>query len=311
MIALGIDIGGTNTKYGFVDPAGNILNKGSISTCAKGDSVEDFIEALKEELLPLILAHKAENIVGIGIGAPNGNYYTGEIAFAPNLPWKGIVPLAKMIHQVFGLKTVLTNDANAAAIGEMKYGAAKNMQDFILVTLGTGLGSGFVANGQMIYGHNGFAGELGHVTAVRDGRLCGCGRKGCLERYASATGIVITAEEKLKTYAEHSVLKNSAGSITAKAIHEAALEDDKLALEVFDFTAKILGQTLADAVAITEPEAIIFFGGLANAGDILLKPVKTYMEDNLLKIYKDKVAILKSALPGDDAAILGASALVW
>lgn len=309
-LALGIDIGGTNTTFGFVDTEGKIHDRGKISTVGHS-TVEDYVLDLKNELLPILKRLESHKIEGIGIGAPNGNYFTGEIAFAPNLPWKGIIPLSKLFTEAFGLKTIVTNDANAAAIGEMKYGAAKEMKDFILVTLGTGLGSGFVANGKLIYGHDGFAGELGHIIAERNGRVCGCGRKGCLERYASATGIVITAKDRLKTKYYPSILQSKIDTITAKDIHDAAVNGDTLALDIFDYTAKILGRTLADVVAITSPESIIFFGGLANSGDTLLKPVKKYMEQSLLEIFKDKVSILLSGLPGSDAAILGASALVW
>jgi glucokinase len=245
------------------------------------------------------------------MGAPNGNFYTGEIVLAPNLPWRGVIPVVKIVTELLDLKTTLTNDANAAAIGEMMYGAAKGMKDFILVTLGTGVGSGFVANGQMIYGHDGFAGELGHVIAVRDGRKCGCGRNGCLEAYASATGIVRTANEWLDERNDASILRAHKDKITAKLIHEAAEQGDALAIELFDYTAKILGQVLADMVAITSPEAIIFFGGLAQAGDLLLGPVHKYMEENMLNIFQNKVTLLQSALPDADAAILGASALAW
>ena len=248
---------------------------------------------------------------GIGVGAPNGNFHTGEIVFAPNLPWTGIIPLAKMIAEATGIETTLTNDANAAAIGEMIYGAAKGMKDFVVVTLGTGLGSGFVANGQLIYGHDGFAGELGHVIAVRDGRRCGCGRNGCLETYASATGIVRTAEQWLEEKKDDTVLRKQAGKITSAGIFDAAKAGDKFAVALFEYTGKILGQALADVVAITSPEAIILFGGLANAGTLLLEPAKRHMEDNLLHIYKNRVPLIQSILPGADAAILGASALAW
>ncbi len=309
-LVLGIDIGGTNTSFGVVNRRGEIIAKGSMPTTGH-DTVEDYFTAMKQVLAPLIDGFGKENINGVGIGAPNGNFFTGEIVFAPNLPWRGVIPVVKTVGEALGLKTTLTNDANAAAIGEMMYGAAKGMKDFILVTLGTGVGSGFVANGQMIYGHDGFAGELGHVIAVRDGRKCGCGRSGCLEAYASATGIVRTANEWLDQRNTDTELRANKGKITAKLIHEAAAKGDLFALELFDFTAKILGQTLADMVAITSPEAIIFFGGLAQAGDLLLKPVHKYMEENMLNIFQNKVLLLQSALPDADAAILGASALAW
>jgi glucokinase len=208
-------------------------------------------------------------------------------------------------------KVVITNDANAAAIGEMMYGAAKGMKDFILITLGTGVGSGFVANGQLIYGHDGFAGELGHTIAVRDGRQCGCGRKGCMETYSSATGIVRSAEQWLEERKDATELRQHKGNITAKMVHDAAVNGDAFALELFEYTGKILGQTLADAVAITSPQAIIFFGGLAKSGEILMKHVRLHMEANLLTVYKNKVALTYSAFADADAAILGASALVW
>lgn len=309
-LALGIDVGGTNTAYGIVDRRGNIIDKGSMPTTGH-PTVQDFVQALTAAVEPLLQKAGRQNVVGAGIGAPNGNVFTGEIAFAPNLPWKGVIPLAKMLQEALHLKCSLTNDANAAAIGEMVYGAARGMKDFILVTLGTGVGSGFVANGQMIYGHDGFAGELGHVISIRNGRTCGCGRRGCLETYASATGIVRTAHEWLEERTDATRLREHKGKITARLIHELAAEGDAMALELMEFTGQILGQTLADAVAITSPEAIIFFGGLAHAGELLFGPVRRHMEENLLNIYKNRVMILQSALAGADAAILGASALTW
>lgn len=309
-LALGIDIGGTNTSFGIVNRRGEIITKGSMRT-KDYPVLSAFLQALKKEISPLLEEVGHENIVGCGVGAPNGNFYTGEIAFAPNLPWEGVIPLAKLISDTFQMKVTLTNDANAAALGEMNYGAAKGMKDFILVTLGTGVGSGFVANGQMIYGADGFAGELGHVIAIRDGRLCGCGRHGCLETYASATGIVKTAELWLEERNDETVLRPLKGKIGARDIHHAAENGDTFAIEIFDYTARILGQTLADAVAITSPEAIIFFGGLARSGDLLLAPAHLYMEMNLLRVFKNKVQFIHSALPDSDAAILGASALVW
>ena len=308
-LALGIDIGGTNTSYGIVDRRGNILAKGNMPT--KGDSVLQYLENLKEAVDGLMEQVGRENILAAGVGAPNGNFYTGEIAYAANLPWEGVIPLAKLISEALHLKVTITNDANAAALGEMMFGAAKGMKDFILVTLGTGVGSGFVSNGELIYGHDGFAGELGHVVAVRDGRKCGCGRNGCLERYSSATGVAITAEEWLLKRKDKSVLREYQGKITSKHIHEAAVQGDALALEIFDYTAKILGQTLADAVAITSPQAIIFFGGLAKSGDLLFRPVRRYLEENVLRVFKNKISLVQSDMPDSDAAIMGASALVW
>lgn len=309
-LALGIDIGGTNTSFGIVNRSGDIVAKGSMPT-ATGGSIENYIKALCSLLQPLIDEAGRDNIKGVGVGAPNGNFYTGEIAFAPNLPWHGVIPLARLFTEALNLPCTLTNDANAAAIGEMIYGAAKGMNDFLVVTLGTGVGSGFVANGKLIYGHDGFAGELGHVIAVRNGRKCGCGRHGCLEAYCSATGLVFTANEWLAQRNDATVLRGYKGNIHAHTIQDAAANGDAFALEIYDYTARILGQTLADIVAITSPQAIIFFGGVARAGELLLAPTRRYMEENMLNIFKDKVALIPSALPGANAAILGASALVW
>lgn len=312
-LAIGIDIGGTNTKFGLVDKNGNCFYEGSIKT-HQYENVEDFVRDLSTELSKIIVTTSADkhDIKGIGIGAPNGNYFKGTIEFAPNLRWKGIIKFADLFKKYFYYPVILTNDANAAAIGEMIYGAAMRMKDFILITLGTGLGSGFVANGDMIYGHDGFAGELGHTIIIPDGRQCGCGRKGCLEQYASATGIVKTAIEMIDySYSDSILKKYNKEEITSKIIFEAAKSGDKIALDAFDYTGKMLGLGLANAVAITSPEAIILFGGLSLAGDYILKPTKKYMEENLLDIYKNKVKIIPSALNDKNAAILGASALVW
>ncbi len=310
--AIGIDIGGTNTAYGIVDRNGKVLKEASVERKDYG-SAGDFAERLSAGINALIseLGDKVET-KGLGIGAPNGNYYKGTIEFAPNLPWKGVVNFVELFKKHFDFPVILTNDAKAAAIGEMIYGAAKGMKDFILITLGTGLGSGFVANGEIIYGHDGFAGELGHVIAVRGGRLCGCGRYGCLEQYASATGIVKTVIESLGNSEEKSVLRNiELSSLTSKKIFEAAKAGDKIALEAFDYTGKILGRALADAVAITGPEAIILFGGLALSGEYILKPAKKYLEESLLEVYRGTVKLALSAISGENAAILGASSLVW
>lgn len=309
-LALGIDIGGTNTAFGIVDRRGQILAKGSMPT--KGYStVGQYVKALTKEITPFIKKVKRQHITGIGVGAPNGNFYTGEIVNAANLEWYGTIPIAEMFKEAFGLPVTITNDANAAAIGEMQYGVARGMKDFIMITLGTGVGSGIVANGQLIYGHDGFAGEVGHMIAVRDGRECGCGRMGCLEKYCSAPGMAYTAEKWLDVRTDKSLLRDFKGKISSKIVYDVALTGDKFALDVFDYTGMLLGQTLADVVAITSPQAIIFFGGLSKAGDLLLKPVKKHLENNLLHIYKGKIELLQSALPDTDAAILGASALVW
>ena len=301
---VGIDIGGTNTVFGIVDARGTIIASGAVKTQVY-PTVEEYADEVCKNLLPLIIAN--DKIKGIGIGAPNGNYYTGTIEFAPNLPWKGVLPLASMFEERLGIPTALTNDANAAAVGEMTYGAARGMKDFIMITLGTGVGSGIVINGQVVYGHDGFAGELGHVIVRRDGRICGCGRKGCLETYCSATGVARTAREFLAARTDASLLRNiPAESIVSKDVYDAAVQGDKLAQEIFEFTGNILGEALADAIAFSSPEAIILFGGLAKSGDYIMKPITKAMENNLLK-----TKLLVSELKDSDAAVLGASALAW
>ncbi|NPA44106.1 MAG: ROK family protein [Chlorobi bacterium] len=309
-IAIGIDIGGTNTVFGIVDKKGNIISKNSILTSGHND-LQTYINVLSTSIKDLLNNLKDEFIFkGIGIGAPNANFHTGTIEHAANLDWKGVLPFADIMKEHFDVPVYLTNDANAAALGEKIYGGAKYMDDFILITLGTGLGSGIFANGRLIYGHSGFAGELGHINAIPNGRLCGCGKKGCLETYVSAKGIVNNAIDFLNSTDEDSLLRDIE-NFTSKDIYEAALKNDIIALQVFDFTANILGISLADAVAILNPEAIFLFGGLANAGDFILQPAKEYMEENLLEVFKDKVEILPSQLEGGNAAILGASALVF
>ncbi len=312
-LAVGIDIGGTGTKFGIVDRNGNVLFSSEIST-KKHKQIESFIDDLHVHLHALIdKAGGSGRIRGMGVGAPNGNYYTGTIEYAPNLPWKGIVPLAKMIQDKFQLPTVLTNDANAAAIGEMMYGAAKGMKDFIMITLGTGVGSGIVANGHLVLGHDGFAGELGHTIIVPDGRLHeGTGKRGPLESYASATGVALTAIEMLGKSKEKSLLRNiPKEEIDSKKVYEAAIQGDKLALEIFEFTGKILGMALANFVMFSSPEAVVLFGGLTKAGDLILKPTREHMEANVIQVFQNRVKILISHLKESDAAILGASALVW
>ena len=312
-LAIGIDLGGTGTKFGIVDRVGNVLFSSEMST-KKHKTVESFIDELYLHLNELIdKAGGIGRMRGIGMGAPNGNFYSGTIEYAPNLPWKGIIPIAKMVSDKFKLDVTLTNDANAAAIGEMMYGAAKGMKDFIMITLGTGVGSGFVANGQLIYGHDGFAGEIGHTIVIPDGRIHeGTNKKGSLESYASATGVRLTALEVLENSKEPSLLRSlNKDEIDSKAVYDAAIKGDKLALEIFEFTGKILGISLANAVMISSPEAIILFGGLTKAGDLILKPTRTHMEENLIQVFQNKVKILISHLKESDAAILGASALVW
>ncbi len=312
-LAIGIDIGGTGTKFGIVDRVGNVLFSGEMST-RKHAEVEPFIDDLYNNLSDLIAkAGGIGRMKGIGVGAPNGNFYTGTIEYAPNLPWKGIIPLAKLIEDKFKLPVTLTNDANAAAIGEMMYGAAQGMNDFIMITLGTGVGSGIVANGKLVYGHDGFAGELGHTIIIPDGRLHdGTGKRGSLESYASATGVRLTTLELLEKSDQPSWLRNvPKDEIDSKKVYDAAMEGDELAKEIFEYTGKILGLALANFVMFSSPEAIVLFGGLTKAGDLILKPTRESMEDNLIQVFQNKVKILVSHLKESDAAILGASALVW
>lgn len=312
-LAIGIDIGGTGTKFGIVDKDGNVLFSGEMST-KKHKEIDGYIDELHGHLGELIeKAGGIGRIRGIGVGAPNGNFYTGNIEYAPNLPWSGVIPIAKMMSDKFQLPVTLTNDANAAAIGEMMYGAAKGMRDFIMITLGTGVGSGIVANGQLMYGHDGFAGELGHTIVIPDGRMHqGTGKRGSLESYASATGVRLTALEMLENSTEDSLLRAAdKDTLDSKVVYDAAIKGDKLALDIFEFTGKILGLALANAVMFSSPEAIILFGGLTKSGDLILKPTRKHMEENLIQVFQNKVKILVSHLKESDAAILGASALAW
>ncbi len=310
---IGMDMGGTNTVFGVVDARGTVISKSAIKTGIHTD-VNLYIQDLYDEMIKLIdAAGGVEKFKGIGVGAPNGNYYTGNIEFAPNLPWKGVIPFAKLMAEKFGIPAALTNDANAAAIGEMTYGVARGMKNFIMITLGTGVGSGIVIDGKLVYGHDGFAGELGHTTAIREnGRLCGCGKKGCLETYCSATGVARSAREILASSTQESLLRNiPVDSITSKDVFEAAMEGDEIAKDIFAFTGKILGQSLADFVAFSAPEAIVLFGGLSKAGDLIMNPIRENMEDNLLPLWKGKIKLFFSELKEADAAVLGASALAW
>ena len=311
---IGIDVGGTNTVVGIVDKRGQIIISGSIKT-SKHQGVEAYLDELTELIEDLISQTTTkEQIKGIGAGTPNGNYFTGSIEFAPNLNWKGVIPFAQLLEDRVGIPVALTNDANAAAIGEMTYGAARGMKDFIVITLGTGVGSGIVVNGQMVYGHDGFAGELGHVIMRRNnGRLCGCGRAGCLEAYTSATGVARTAREYLKLRPEAQTRLRSIpmDNITSKDVFDAAMAGDEMAREIFRFTGEMLGEAFADFVAFSSPEAIILFGGLAKAGDLIMNPIRESMEKNLLNIFKNKVQLMFSDLKESDAAVLGASALGW
>ena len=310
---VGIDIGGTNTVFGIVDARGVVIASSSIKTLKHAD-VNDYIEELYQGVMSLLKMNDAvDKIHGIGIGAPNANYYTGMIENAVNLPWPTPLPLAQMVSEKFGIPVAITNDANAAALGEMTYGAARGMKNFIMITLGTGVGSGIVINGQMVYGHDGFAGELGHTIVKRNnGRLCGCGRTGCLEAYCSATGVARSAREFRELRPDPSLLRNiPIESITSKDVYDAAVNGDKIAQEIFEYTGNILGEAFADFTVFSSPEAIILFGGLAKSGDLLMRPLRESMEKNMLAIFKGKVKVLLSELKEADAAVLGASALGW
>ena len=313
--AIGIDIGGTNTKFGVVDQHGKILQQDRLLT-NEPDGVQDFINELHEKMLPMIEKNGGiKSFAGMGIGAPNGNYYTGNIEYAANLKWRGIIPFASMVSEKFGLPVRLTNDANAAAMGEMMYGCAKGMKHFITITLGTGVGSGIVIDGKIVLGHDGFAGELGHTIIRPGGRLHkGTGIRGTLESYASATGVRETALEMLSDNANvESLLRDYTINdlITSQTVYECAIKGDKIANDIFEYTGQILGEALANFVMFSSPEAIVLFGGLTKAGDLILNPTKQAMEANLIQIFKNKVKILYSDLKEADAAILGASALVW
>lgn len=311
-LVIGIDIGGTNTKYGLVNHRGEILVKGDIRTNAYND-IDDYVAALHKALAPLIKNFEKEyHLKGIGVGAPNGNYYTGCIEYAPNLPWKGTIKLADLMTKKLGVPCTLTNDANAAAVGEMMYGAARGMKDFIMITLGTGVGSGIVCNGQIVYGHDGFAGELGHIIVRPGGRKhTSTGAHGSLEAYCSATGITITAK-KLRAENPDSLLNEIPEEhIDSKSVFEAAEKGDAVAKEVFRYTGQILGEALANFIMFSSPEAIVLFGGVIKSGDYIMAPTKEHMEKNLLPIFQNKVKLIFSELKEADAAILGASALVW
>ena len=313
-LVIGIDVGGQTTKCGVVDARGTVLAQTVIRTDTHTE-VELFIADLAEALHKIIREAGAEERVrGIGVGAPNGNYYTGEIENAVNLTWGGskTIKFAELLKNAMdGIPVSLTNDANAAAMGEMTYGAARGMKNFIMITLGTGVGSGIVINGEMVYGHDGFAGELGHTCAVRhNGRVCNCGKTGCLETYCSATGVARTAREWLDMTDEPSSLR-SLDKISSKDVYEAAKDGDKLARRIFDFTGRILGESLSDFIAFSAPEAIVLFGGLARAKEFLTEPIEKAMNENCLTLWKNKVKLVYSSLKESDAAILGASALAW
>lgn len=311
-VAIGIDIGGTNTKYGLADENGNILASSSLPT-RKEDDFPAYILHLYEAIESLRKSLDEEvHIKGIGIGAPNANYYTGTIEDAPNLIWEGELHIVEEFNKYYDAPVIVTNDANAAAMGELIYGGAKEMKNFIMITLGTGVGSGFIVNGDLVYGHDGFAGELGHVITEWGGRPCTCGRNGCLETYGAARGVIITVMEELAGSHEACELRSlSREEITPKAVFEAAEKGDEIALRTFERTGQYLGRALSNMVNIFSPEAIFLFGGVARAGKYLLEPIEKHMNANVLSIFKDKVKLIRSKLPESDAAILGASSLVW
>lgn len=312
---IGLDLGGTNSVFGIVDSRGDIKATTSIKTQGYGDNAEAYVDACVEALQLIIdQVGGIEKIKAMGIGAPNGNYYNGTIEFAPNLEWghNGVVPLAKMFSDRLGIPVALTNDANAAAIGEMTYGVARGMKNFIVLTLGTGVGSGIVINGQLVYGSDSFAGELGHVIVKENGRLCGCGRKGCLEAYCSATGVARSAREFLANSDEPSLLRDiDPEKITSYDVSVAAAKGDKIANEIYQYTGKILGEACANFATFCSPEAFIFFGGLVKAGDLIMNPIKKAYDESVLKVYQGKAKFLVSGLDGSSAAVLGASAVGW
>lgn len=311
---IGLDMGGTNSVFGIVDQRGNIKSQTVISTKAYPD-FKDYVKAAYEALQPALdQVGGIQNIRAMGIGAPDANYYTGNIENAANLTWKGIVPCAQLFEEVFGIPVRVTNDANAAAMGEMTYGVARGMKNFIMITLGTGVGSGIVVDGRVVYGSDGFAGELGHfvIDHSDSARSCGCGRKGCLEAYTSATGVARTAREFLEHSSEASLLRDLvADEITSYDVFKAAEKGDKLALDIFNYTGRILGTACADFATFCSPEAFVFFGGLTKAGEYLMQPLRKAYEENILFLYKNEAKLLISALNGSEAAVLGASALGW
>ncbi|MDX2443973.1 MAG: ROK family protein [Bacteroidales bacterium] len=311
-VTAGIDIGGTNSSIGLVDKHGKVVQSTILET-KSFNTVEPYVKACNDAITDLLEAGKGEyNLKGIGIGAPNANYYRGTIENAPNLPWKGIIPFKEMFLKLRDVPIALTNDANAAAIGETIYGVAKGMENVVVLTLGTGLGSGIVVNGDIVYGYSGFAGEMGHIIVYPGGRECGCGQLGCLETYVSATGVCKTAIELMaKRRAESPLRKFEVAELTSKKISDAAKENDPIALEAFDKTAEILAIAIANSLAYTSPEAVVLFGGLAKSGELLMKPLKKWLDKYVLIFYKDTFKVLFSALEEDNAAILGASALAW
>jgi len=310
-VVAGIDIGGTNTVYGLVEKTGNIVAEGRFKT-ADYPEIDDFVTVLVSSIKSLMETKPGIKLVGIGIGAPNANYHRGTIELAPNLAWKGIVPMAEYVRKKIDVPVAITNDAKAAAIGEMLFGGAKKMKNFIILTLGTGLGSGIVVNGEVLYGHTGFAGELGHTTVVPGGRDCGCGRQGCFETYGSASGLVRTVLNLLSEMREESTLRDIPSSqLTSRQIVEAAAKNDPIALEALDYTAEMIAFGIANAVGFSSPEAIFLFGGLAKAGEVLFAPIREYVNQMVMPIFKGTVKIMPSAISENNAGVLGAAALAW
>jgi glucokinase len=310
-VVAGVDIGGTNTVYGLVERTGNIIAEGNLKTTDYPE-IHNFVSALADAITDLMKGKPGFDLVGIGIGAPNANYHRGTIELAPNLAWKGIVPMAEYVREKTKVPVVITNDAKAAAMGEMIFGGAKNMKNFIVLTLGTGLGSGIVINGEILYGHTGFAGELGHTTVVAGGRDCGCGRQGCFETYGSASGLVRTVLNLLSEMKEDSILRDIPPSqLSSKKIAEAAAKNDPVALEAMDYTAEMIAFGIANAVGFSSPEAVFLFGGLAQAGEVLFAPVREYVNQMVMPIYRGTVQILASGIQESNAAVLGAAALAW
>ncbi len=309
-VVAGVDIGGTNTVFGLVDKAGKVLAESHLKT-TDFPEVNNFVKALGSGIRNMMKGRKDVELMGVGIGAPDANFHRGTIEHAPNLAWKGIVPLADLVKKEVKVPVVVTNDANAAAMGEMVFGGAKNMKDFIILTLGTGLGSGIVVDGKMVYGHTGFAGEVGHITVVPGGRECGCGRKGCLEQYASATGLVKTVSMMISEMREESILRDIPPSkLTSKQIAEACAKGDPIAVKAMEYTAEKLGFGIVNSIVYTSPEAIFLFGGLAQAGEMLFKPVRDYLKKNNYVLFRNTVKILPSGIPESNGAVLGAAALI-
>ena len=310
-VVAGVDIGGTNTVYGLVERTGNIIAGGNLKTTDYPE-IHNFVSALEGAITNLMKDKSGIELAGIGIGAPNANYHRGTIELAPNLAWKGIVPIAKYVREKTKVPVVITNDAKAAAMGELIFGGAKNMKNFIVLTLGTGLGSGIVINGEVLYGHTGFAGELGHTTIVPGGRDCGCGRQGCFETYGSASGLVRTVLNLLSEMKEESILRDIPPSqLSSKKISEAAAKNDPVALEAMDYTAEMIAFGIANAVGFSSPEAVFLFGGLAQAGEVLFAPIREYVNQMVMPIYRGTVQILASGIQESNAAVLGAAALAW